>query len=67
VTGSAVVISLSPVAVSRETAAAALGMGLTMFSERVQPELRVIRVGAKVLIPTSELQRWVEANADKVL
>jgi hypothetical protein len=45
-----VVITMSPVAVTRETAAAALGMGLTMFSERVQPELKVIRVGAKVLI-----------------
>jgi hypothetical protein len=38
-----------------------------MFSERVQPELKVIRVGAKVLIPTTELQRWVEANAERVL
>jgi hypothetical protein len=62
-----VMIAISPVAVTRETAAAALGMRLTMFSERVQPELRVIRVGAKVLIPTSELQRWVEANAKKTL
>jgi hypothetical protein len=42
-------------------------MGLTMFSERVQPDLHVIRLGAKVLIPTSELRRWVEANAEQVL
>jgi hypothetical protein len=63
---SEIVIAMSPVAVTREKAAAALGMGLTMFSERVQPELRVIRIGAKVLIPTAELQRWVEANAERV-
>jgi hypothetical protein len=62
-----VTIVVAPVAVTRETAAAAVGMGLTMFSERVQPELKVIRVGAKVLIPTAELQRWVEANAQKTL
>jgi hypothetical protein len=61
------VIAMSPVAVTRQAAAAALGMGLTLFSERVQPDLRVIRVGGKVLIPTSELQRWVHENAEKVL
>lgn len=62
-----IVIAISPVAVTREVAATALGMGLTMFSERVQPELRVIRVGAKVLIPTAELQRWVEERAERIL
>jgi hypothetical protein len=62
-----VVISMSPVAVSREDAAAALGMGITLFAEKVQPELGVIRMGAKVLIPTAELQRWVEEHAKKVL
>jgi hypothetical protein len=62
-----VTIVMAPVAVTRETAAAALGMGLTMFAERVQPELRVIRIGSKVLIPTAELQRWVEVHAETTL
>jgi hypothetical protein len=62
-----VVVSLSPVAVTREVAAAALGMGLTMFSEQVQPELEVVRVGAKVLIPVAELQRWVGEHQERVL
>jgi hypothetical protein len=62
-----VVISMQPVAVTREDAATALGMGITMFSERVQPDLKVIRVGAKVLIPTAELQRWAEQNAERTL
>jgi hypothetical protein len=53
--------------VAPTVAATALGMGLTMFSQRVQPELRVIRVGAKVLIPTAELQRWVEEPAERML
>ena len=64
---SEVVISLQPVAVTREVAAAALGMGITMFSERVQPELKVIRCGSKVLVPVTELRRWVQENAERVL
>jgi hypothetical protein len=60
-------ISMSPVAVTREKAAAALGMGLTMFSERVQPDLKVIRVGSKVLVPTAELQRWADENAERTV
>jgi hypothetical protein len=60
-------ISMQPVCVSRETAAAALGMGITLFAEQVQPELKVVRVGSKVLIPTSELQRWVEQHAERTL
>ena len=64
---SEITVSMTPIAVTRETAAAALGMGLTMFSERVQPDLRVIRVGAKALIPRAELERWAEENAEKIL
>lgn len=58
---------MQPVAVTRETAAAALGMGITLFSQQVQPELRVIRVGAKVLIPVAELQRWAGTHAARTL
>jgi hypothetical protein len=62
-----VVVSMSPVAVSRETAANALGIGLTLFEQRVQPELKVIRIGSKVLIPVDELRRWVERHQERVL
>jgi hypothetical protein len=64
---SEIAIAMSPVAVTREVAAKALGMGLTMFSERVQPELKVVRAGAKVLIPVAELQRWVDRHQERVL
>ena len=59
-------IVLRPIAVDRETAAAALGVGMTVFAERIQPELAVIRLGAKVLIPVAELERWAERNAAAV-
>jgi hypothetical protein len=60
-------ISLHPVAVTREQAAAMLGMGLTSFEQHVQPELRMIRKGKLRLVPVSELERWVEANAERIL
>ena len=62
-----VVIQVEPVCVTREQAAAMLGMGLTTFDKYVQPELRVVRrAGAKVLIPVEELRKWAERNAERV-
>jgi excisionase family DNA binding protein len=54
-------------AYSRAEAAKSLGMGLTTFEERVQPDLRVIRVGRKVLIPATEITRWIDENAEAPL
>ena len=57
-------VVLRPVAVDRETAASALGVGISTFGERIQPELRVVRLGSKVLIPVAELERWCERRAE---
>ena len=62
-----VILSLRPVAVSRADAAAALGLGLSAFEARVQPGLRVLRIGTRVLVPVGELEAWVERNAERVL
>lgn len=62
-----VVITMRPVTVAREDAAAALGVGITTFSERIQPDLQVIRIGAKVLIPVAELERWAQEQAAPTL
>jgi excisionase family DNA binding protein len=51
-------------AYTRVEAARSLGMGLTTFEERVQPDLRVIRVGRKVLVPARELEHWIAANVE---
>lgn len=45
-------------------AAAALGCGETFFTEFVRPELRLVRRGRKVLVPVSELERWLRENAE---
>lgn len=54
------------IALTPPEAAAALGCGEDFFTEHVRPELRLIRRGRKVLIPTAELEAWAEANASSV-
>ena len=48
---------------TRREAAAALGISLNHFERRVQPELKVIASGQLILIPVSELERWVQRHA----
>jgi hypothetical protein len=55
------------VALTPPEAAAALGVGPDFFDVNIRPELKVIRRGSKRLIPVSELQRWCEQNAERVL
>jgi excisionase family DNA binding protein len=44
-------------------AATALGVSRDFFDDHILPELRVIRRGRLVLIPISELERWLEREA----
>jgi hypothetical protein len=55
------------VALTIPEAAAALGVGIDFFNEHVRPEVRLIRRGAKVLVPLTELERWAAENAERVL
>ena len=48
---------------TRKEAAASLGISLNHFERRVQPELKVVLSGQLVLIPISELERWVRRHA----
>lgn len=48
---------------TRQEAAASLGMSVDTFERRVQPLLRVVHSGQLILIPPRELERWVEENA----
>lgn len=52
------------VALSRQEAAASLGMSLDSFERHVQPELKLIRRGKLRLIPIVELERWAIENAE---
>lgn len=50
-------------ALSIPEACEALGVGETYFRERVLPEIKVVRVGRRTLIPMTELKRFLEMNA----
>jgi excisionase family DNA binding protein len=53
-----------PKAHSVTAAAALLGVSRPFFYEHVLPELKVARVGRRVLVPDSELDRWLESVAE---
>ena len=51
-------------ALTRDEAAASLGMSLDSFERHVQPTLRMVRAGRMRLIPVAELNRWLDAHAE---
>jgi hypothetical protein len=52
------------IAVTRQEAAAMLGVSLDYFKEHVQPELRVIKRDRRLVrIPVGELERWARMNS----
>jgi hypothetical protein len=64
-------IRLAPIpriAITREEAAAALGMrSVDSFERHVQPEIRLIRRGRFVLVPVAELERFAHEAAENTL
>jgi excisionase family DNA binding protein len=46
-------------ALTVDEAAAAIGVGRSLFYEQVLPQLRIVRVGSKRLVPVAELERWL--------
>jgi excisionase family DNA binding protein len=55
------------VTLSPAEAAASLGVSRDFFDEHVRDELRLIRRGRLVLVPVTELERWVDQNAARVI
>jgi excisionase family DNA binding protein len=55
------------VALTRAEAAAVLGVSLDSFERHIQGELRLVRRGRLRLVPLRELERWLDANAARVL
>jgi excisionase family DNA binding protein len=54
-------------ALSRTEAAEAIGISVDSFERWVQPELRLVRRGRLRLVPVTELSRWLDKNAARVL
>jgi hypothetical protein len=62
-----VVHNLPRVTLSREEAAAALGIGLDSFERHVQPDLRMVRRGRLRLVPIVELERWATEASERTV
>ena len=54
-------------ALTREEAAASLGMSLDSFERHVQPTIRLVRLGRLRLVPVSEMARWLDDHAQRTL
>jgi len=55
------------VALTREEAAASIGMSLDSFERYVQPHVRMIRRGKLRLVPIAELERFCEETAEATI
>ena len=61
---SGVVFAVTPIALAKPDAAAALGMSVDSFERYVQADVRCIRRGRLRLFPVAELERWANQNAE---
>jgi excisionase family DNA binding protein len=48
-------------------AAESIGCSRSFFDEVVKRELRLVRVGAKVLVPVSEIEKWLQRSAARTI
>jgi hypothetical protein len=57
----------SPVvlALNQKDAAAALGVSVPHFREHVRPDLRPVYIASKTLYRVTELQEWLDKEAEK--
>jgi len=53
--------------VSRADAAALLSISVDTFERHVLPDLRVVQVGRRQLVPVGELAAWIEAKSARAL
>lgn len=51
---------------TREQAAAALGISLDTFKRHVEPHLAFVVIGRRKQVPMAEIERWVELNTVSV-
>ena len=57
-------ILITPIALNKPDAAAALGMSVDSFDRYVGPSVRCIRRGRLRLYPVAELTQWANDNAE---
>ena len=60
-------ITVFPIALPKPAAAAALGISVDSFDRYVMADVRCVRRGSLRLYPVTELQRWADENAERLL
>jgi hypothetical protein len=60
-------IAVTPIALPKPLAAEALGMSVDSFERYVMADVRCIRRGRLRLYPVTELQRWADENAQRLI
>jgi hypothetical protein len=55
------------IALPKPAAAAALGMSVDSFDRYVMADVRCIRRGSLRLYPVTDLERWADENAERLL
>jgi hypothetical protein len=56
---------LPVLAMSIEEARAAIGISWDLWNEYVAPEVKIVRLGRKKLVPVAELQRFLAEHAER--
>lgn len=56
---------MSPVLVSRADAASMMGLSLRHFQRYVQPDLPVVRIGRRTLVPVIEVEHWISERVEE--
>jgi hypothetical protein len=53
-------------ALSVEQACQALGVSWDTWRAHIEPNVRIVRIGRRKIVPTSELQVWLDDHAEAV-
>jgi excisionase family DNA binding protein len=53
-------------ALSIEQACHALGVSWDTWRSSIEPDMRIVRLGRRKLVPVTELQRWLDEHAETV-
>ena len=54
-------------ALNVKEAAAALGVSWDTWREHIEPDVKLVRIGSRKLVPVSELERWLSEHAETTL
>jgi excisionase family DNA binding protein len=54
-------------ALSVEEACESLGVGWDLWKASIEPEIKLVRLGRRKLVPVSELEAWLVEHAERTL